>query len=582
LFCTPSVVTASNIGGSTTDTLTLTMEETPPILYRSMQNATSVPLFTFTTGSVRESGPISADADSYSISPTLPSGLVFDEASGNIGGMLLEKLETRTRRKFTVLARKNQRTLDVVIEIDLLPVRVLTTKKMSQLINAAVLNAADENRALQKWENIPDVDVEAWMAATKRLCEEETPEHFALLGALFESHVWLEICAARKMDELWLNIEQLIQATDTDNVEESQRNIINKLSGQMHLWKDNFDAKLESLLPESCETFAKQLAGETPPEWKHLLNEHMMLIAQTVAELRQTTNRRDALSRLLDTKEGIRHNTMTTTTQDRVNMTLLAFAVSSLLPVPGSYEMWLASTVVLWAETLRGERHVVVESPDCDPIATLGRFASIPSKRTLPVLEQWEQDQETCCLVHNATARKVTIDVYPTETPTVLERAIRMHPVARTMLGFSRRVTLYSLVLMPAEMVVLAATELISACFSYDSDMVAAVPLKPNAIFSLFSVDAGVHVCNKEESGVLLVNQSNELAELKAVQEQDGQVPLKLETVLHPGCELSLSLSQSTLQSGGIQGLAVDISHGRRKMTCEVLDGQVLKIESTL
>ena len=77
-------ITASNTGGSDTATVTIVVNDVPPsgITYSPSSLTFTKGLFSFDTTPTASGGPVT----SWSISPSLPSGLTFDATTGGIGG----------------------------------------------------------------------------------------------------------------------------------------------------------------------------------------------------------------------------------------------------------------------------------------------------------------------------------------------------------------------------------------------------------------------------------------------------------------------------------------------------------------
>eukprot|EP00397_Hematodinium_sp_SG-2012_P000069 GEMP01000069.1.p1 GENE.GEMP01000069.1~~GEMP01000069.1.p1 ORF type:complete len:3256 (+),score=468.64 GEMP01000069.1:314-10081(+) len=439
---------------------------------------------------------------------------------------------------------------------------------------------------------------------------------FGVLGLLFESHCWLETLWEKKMRPVWHDITQALKDATTmsrdSQTPASVHAIRQELSDQKRQWNDRFDENLDSVLPNSSKMFMKELSATqqsisqkpTIANWQDVLEKHVEMLNNSLHQLFQTEERLLGFKRLLDTKSSW-HTFQEISVQDRLNTTFLSLLATAVCPIPGAMEIWLATTVVMWLETDEAGRHVVVESPDSDPIATLARFGSCPSTRTEVILDRWKSSkvQATCCLIHNATTQFVTVQIRePVDAPGSFQKAINMHPLGRRLVASSDGDVRFTAVLMPGEM------EAIPSCFDMDlkpfahfsygkrdslQPSVGSIQIKEGAIFSFCCVDAGIRLCNRGVEAeklnkfmVTMVNGSNEKAEIKSRQRDSdsNQIPIHLETVLHPGSELMFQLkppvghrAQRCLMNNG---LVVEVLHRGKTSTCEMLPGQVLKIEA--
>lgn len=133
------------------------------------------------------------------------------------------------------------------------------------------------------------------------------------------------------------------------------------------------------------------------PTWQRWVEALEMLLDQTEqadSQFEQTRQKLASYQRVLEqTVQNSRrmHTFHESTAADKAKTTAVTLLAAMITPLPGSTEIWIASTAMLWLETEEAGRHVVVEHLEGDSLeAVLARFGSHPSEATEQVIKDWE------------------------------------------------------------------------------------------------------------------------------------------------------------------------------------------------
>jgi len=207
---------------------------------------------------------------------------------------------------------------------------------------------------------------------------------------------------------------------------------------------------------------------------------------------------------------------------EKLQSSLVCLAAVAVAPVPGSSEMWLATTTMMWLDKEQAWQHVVYEHPrDADTETILSQFQCTSSKAR-QALAAWlampAEKRRGCALIHNASVRRVIlkthlvnhIDGYG-DSATDWTSALDAHPLGSVM---KKALTLSaSSATDDPDKVIIGAQRLAvvplptkpdanwgwRGHFAYGDTKVGECRLREGGVFSFICVDCGLRVGDREE-----------------------------------------------------------------------------------
>ncbi|CAK0831577.1 unnamed protein product [Prorocentrum cordatum] len=291
---------------------------------------------------------------------------------------------------------------------------------------------ADRCRAVLKAGGTADPG--AWAAADELSQAERLLEGFELLA---EGGVWLEQLGRHLLEPLWGRICGHAEASP------KSARVFQMWARQRQDWSQRFDRQLLNLWQDALQTALQLLSavasgGDARAAAENLRRDASALLSMREACDEQLRKLRSAVERLEQvTADGSAAQSFDeVTVLDKISQTALSVLLSAVMPVPGSLELGVVSIGALWLEDDAAGRHVAVEhSKDSGAEGPLQRFGQRPGARAAALLQEWAAGGHgDSVLVHNATARRVTVKLLDREegmAARTYSKMQRAHPMVR-------------------------------------------------------------------------------------------------------------------------------------------------------
>jgi len=206
---------------------------------------------------------------------------------------------------------------------------------------------------------------------------------------------------------------------------------------------------------------------------------------------------------------------------EKLNSSLVSLAAVALAPVPGSSEMWLATTTMMWLDKDQAWQHVVYEHPrDADTESILSQFQSRVAKAR-NTLAAWfampPSKRKNCVLIHNASVRRVIVKTHLVnaidgsgDSSADWTAALDAHPLGSVM---KKALTFTSSAGEDEDKIIIGAQRMAivplppkpdmnwgwRGTFSYGDTKVGECRLREGGVFSFICVDCGLRVLDREE-----------------------------------------------------------------------------------
>jgi len=393
------------------------------------------------------------------------------------------------------------------------------------------------------------------------------------------------------------------------------------------IWLGDFDTELNAILARGKEVRERLLfedmdraswfsaAGVSGLEVQRLLERHQEMHQRAGRLARQLK----LLSRGLQQQGALssrRRAFQAKTVGEKLQSSLVCLAAVAVAPVPGSSEMWLATTTMMWLDKDQAWQHVVYEHPrDADTDTILDQFQCRSSKAKA-ALAMWKQmapeKKRGCVLVHNASVRRILV------RPKLVShisgqsgesgdwvQALDHHPLGNVMkkaLAFGEKPKVDGQVFIaPQRLAVVPLPPKPDTNwgwrghFSYGDTKVGDCAFREGGVFSFISVDCGLRVGDREgdeEVKDFLEPQTT----VEVVNCTDEPVQVKVfEPVSHAATRLFRSpLAEGTISPGTNRvftvkaskdadtHLDVEIRIGNKKAKCEVVGDQVIFVDGLM
>jgi len=316
----------------------------------------------------------------------------------------------------------------------------------------------------------------------------------------------------------------------------------------------------------------------------------------------------------------------------------------AVAPVPGSTEMWLATTTMMWVDKDQAWQHVVYEHPrDADTDTILEQF-QCRSRKARTALAAWKampaEKRRGCVLVHNASVRRTMVSAKLVNHISGQKdgggdwtQALEYHPLGKVMrkaLTFgSKESSVDGQVMIAPQR--LAVVQLPGkpdtnwgwrGHFAYGDTKVGDCCFREGGVFSFISVDCGLRVGDREgpedaadaskveevpqstnpfEEEIVKSEEKNVEEEgpktfLEVVNNTDESVGVKIfergdhasRLFKSPLAEGTISTSTNRVFSvkankdGSETDLDVEIRIGNKKAKCEVVGDQVIFVDGLM
>lgn len=423
--------------------------------------------------------------------------------------------------------------------------------------------------------------------------------------------------------------------------------------GRRTMWLGDFDVELHAILARGREIRERLLfedvdragwfsaAGVSPLEVQRLLERHGEMHQRATRWARQLK----LLSRGLQQQGALssrRRAFQAKTVGEKLQSSLVCLAAVAVAPVPGSSEMWLATTTMMWLDKDQAWQHVVYEHPrDADTDTILDQFQCRSSKARA-ALAAWKampaESRRGCVLVHNASVRRTIVKPKLVSHISGLgdsggdwTQALDHHPLGNVMkkaftLGREVDISKDQIVIAPQRLAVVQLPQKPDTNwgwrghFAYGDTKVGDCAFREGGVFSFISVDCGLRVGDREGDSIgndhdLPVKQSSSTFEakeeelkkdsvddgpktsLEVVNRTDEPVQVK---VFEPGHGQAARLFKSPLSEGTVSpstsrvfmvkankdatetDLDVEIRIGNKKAKCEVVGDQMIFVDGLM
>eukprot|EP00927_Polykrikos_kofoidii_P061821 TRINITY_DN56649_c0_g1_i1.p1 TRINITY_DN56649_c0_g1~~TRINITY_DN56649_c0_g1_i1.p1 ORF type:complete len:543 (-),score=110.68 TRINITY_DN56649_c0_g1_i1:105-1733(-) len=334
---------------------------------------------------------------------------------------------------------------------------------------------------------------------------------------------------------LWQEVREAVENEQTvGTLPVGLRKQCEELIGKQETWLVDFDAELSAIIASGKDLRERlffedmdragwfSASGVSSAEVQRLLERHVEMHQRATRLARQLK----LLSRSLQQQGAVssrRRAFQAKTMGEKLQSSLVCLAAVAVAPVPGSSEMWLATTTMMWLDKDQACQHVVYEHPrDADTETILSQFQSRASKarRALAAwLEMPLSSRKNCVLIHNASVRRVFVESYLVnaidgsgDRSADWTSALDAHPFgsvmkkALTMTSMAKRTDDDGRVVIGAQR--LAVVPLPPkpdmnwgwrGVFSYGDTKVGDCRLRDGGIFSFICVDSGLRVGDQEE-----------------------------------------------------------------------------------
>lgn len=442
-------------------------------------------------------------------------------------------------------------------------------------------------------------------------------------GPAAASILWQEIFGAVRREQ------------DASSLPSGLRKQCEDFLARREVWSRDFDAEVQAVVGRGSELCEQLLfndsdrsgwfgsAGVELMEVRRLLERHV--------ELHQRAARLDKhlqlVSRALRQQGAVscrRRPFVERTVGDKLQSSLVTFAAAAVMPVPGTTELWLASTAAMWIGSDHARQHVVYEhSRDTDMEHVLKNQFQCLSGRTQEELRTWmampPARRRGCVLVHNASIRRVVLKTRLVNcidgqgSVSMWTAAFDNHPLASVLRRALGNDSEENQVVIGSQR--LAVVQLPPkpdtnwgwrGAFSYHNAKVGECSLREGGIFSFICVDCGLRVGDRNEeegdppSAPVASDTGNEgsMTAVEVVNRIDDPVQVKIFSPSVGGAATFLfhtALAEGSVAPGARQlfrlpacsgsqdsGFDVEVKIGGRKALCEVVGAQVIYIDGML
>lgn len=422
-----------------------------------------------------------------------------------------------------------------------------------------------------------------------------------VLALLLQGYIWLETAWRTELLSMMSDI-----AKARNSIPESGGGVLMQWIAQSQAWSESFRAKVGEALPEGLARAAQLLAtlasGRKLAQLEYVRADLEACLTLVSAAERQLRKLRHSHRILCAAEASKSHDFEHKGALKKIEATALGLVTMLVLPLPGTMELGALHIGMLWLSGDPSNSHIAVEHPTGQPLAAmLERLGSSPPPRSAVILAGWASGgHKGVVLVHNATARRITVHVLPGEQETFASKVgskfAEAHPYVRgAAMAMSQKQGGDSVaVITPTDVALIQVPDQnnIRLEFSYGTSghvekAVGRASVCQGAAVSFMCLDGGVQISNShgdnfvvEDSTIRVVN--NDLTSVAVSLYRPVELRKHFEsalsvTPLKPGEVKHLPLPQPCI--GCIFELEVR-REGRKCEYSEVRPGQCLVIDS--
>lgn len=225
----------------------------------------------------------------------------------------------------------------------------------------------------------------------------------------------------------WRDISEALGSEQTaSTLPVGLRKQCEELLAKREIWLGDFDTELRAVLARGRDVRERLLfedadragwfgtSGVSPVEVQRLLERHLDMhqrasrLARQLKLVRRALSQQGAVSRRLSFQAK--------TMGEKLQSSLVCLAAVAVAPIPGSGEMWLASTTMMLLDKDQAWQNVVYEHPrDADTENILNQF-QCRSKKVRQELAAWlampTAARKGTVLVHNASVKRVSVKTH--------------------------------------------------------------------------------------------------------------------------------------------------------------------------
>lgn len=340
-------------------------------------------------------------------------------------------------------------------------------------------------------------------------------------------------------DGAWQELSEAIDGEhgDASSLPVGLRKQCEELLSRREMWLGDFDAELRAVLARGREIRERLLfedvdragwfsapAGVSPLEVQRLLERHLDMHRRGARLLQQL----QLLGRALRQQGAVssrRRAFQARSVSEKLQSSLVCLAAVAVAPVPGSSEMWLAATTMMWLDKDQAWQHAVYEHPRDAEEAMLKQFQC--SSKAREALASYcavpPEKRRGCVLIHNASVRRVILKTHlvncidgqgDSSCNYDWTSALDAHPLGSVM---KRALTLSTAGSGAHEdKIVIAAQRLAvvqlppkpdanwswRGLFAYEDTKVGECALREGGVFSFICVDCGLRVGDRGEENL--------------------------------------------------------------------------------
>lgn len=269
-------------------------------------------------------------------------------------------------------------------------------------------------------------------AMEKQTLLPDTPAAAKVLSLLLRGYTWLDRAMRPELRRLTEGI--------TKKAPTKASGVLAEWARQSGAWSESFDEKVSGALPEGLATAAQLLAtlvsGRRLELFKTVKSDVAECCTLVSAAERQLKRLRQSHRMLNFAEATTSHDFEQKGVLRKIETTALGIVTMLVLPVPGSIETGAIGIGMLWLEGDETGSHLALEHPTGAPLGPmLQRLGSSPPPRAAVIIAGWASGgHRGVVLVHNATARRITVSV--TEASTSLSskaytKLSEAHPMVR-------------------------------------------------------------------------------------------------------------------------------------------------------
>mmetsp|Transcript_35398 Transcript_35398/g.101715 ORF Transcript_35398/g.101715 Transcript_35398/m.101715 type:complete len:1361 (-) Transcript_35398:40-4122(-) len=426
-----------------------------------------------------------------------------------------------------------------------------------------------------------------------------------ILSLLLRGYMWLETSWRSELKSLSSGIAQAMESATA-----SGGRILWHWAKQHQSWSQSFENKVSETLPEGLASSAQLLttlaSGRKLELFESVRSDLSACLTLVSAAERQLKRLRMSYRVLHAAEAASCHDFERKGVLRKIESTALGIVTMMVLPLPGAIEVGTLGIGMMWLEGDAANSHLALQHPTGVPLAPiLERLGSCPPPRAAVILAGWASGgHRGVVLVHNATARRITVTATPDKGASLASKAFAKlsdaHPMVK-LVGYAMSESDggdHVATVLPTDVVLIQVPDESTSGqssarleFSYGpathaEKTVGWAVVRPGSALSFVRLDSSLQVSNGEgenasveEGTIRLVN--NDLAPVsvsvfRAPEKQNHFETALLTELLESGEEKRVPLPQPC--TGRI--FQVEVRHdNKQKMLCEVRAGQCITVE---